>query len=257
MQILRELWSVEETDERARLTYQYIVDLRERLEKTCKLAQDNVRKLDIKQNAFYDKRARLRKFDVGDKVLLLLPSESNKVLLQWNGPYEDLEAVIVMNYKINVKGVVNNYPANMLKQYVERQNATSYRSAAIDMHFHVKSKDHRDPTVHRVIVDTVTPNDVTCGDVTHVDVTSVKDSPSQVSISERDELRAKATDPVISVTQSGGNVKRIVKLTSDVKIAETPKDGDFHLVFDHTYPYSPIPFEASHGRFVQFSLFLF
>ena len=39
-----------------------------------KLAQDNVRKLDIKQNAFYDKRARSRKIDVGDKVLLLLPS---------------------------------------------------------------------------------------------------------------------------------------------------------------------------------------
>ena len=54
MQILRELWSVEETDEHARLTYQYVIDLRERLEKTCKLAQDNVRKLDIKQNAFYD-----------------------------------------------------------------------------------------------------------------------------------------------------------------------------------------------------------
>ena len=96
MQILRELWSVEETYENARLTYQYVTDL-EHLEKTCKLAQDNVRKLDIKQNAFYDKRARSRKFDVGDKVLLLLPSESNKVLLQWDGPYEVLEVVSVMN----------------------------------------------------------------------------------------------------------------------------------------------------------------
>ena len=45
------------------------------------LTKDNVRKLDIKQNAFFDKRARTRKFDVGDKVLLLLPSESNIGLL--------------------------------------------------------------------------------------------------------------------------------------------------------------------------------
>ena len=224
MQILRELWSVEETDEHARLTYQYVIDLRERLEKTCKLAQDNVRKLDIKQNAFYDKRARSRKFDVGDKVLLLLPSESNKVLLQWNGPYEVLEVVNAMNYKINVKGVVNTYPANILKLYVERQNVTSYRSAVIDAHCNVKSKDHSDPTVQRVIVDTVTSNNVRCGDVTHGDVTSVKDSPSQVSISERDEeLRAEATDPVRSVTPSRGNVKREVKLTSDVKVAEHQK----------------------------------
>ena len=218
MQMLRELWSVEETDEHARLTYQYVIDLRERFEKTCKLAQDNVRKLDIKHNAFYDKRARSRKFDVGDKVLLLLPSESNKVLLEWNGPYEVLEVVNVMNYKVNVKGVVNTYPANMLKLYVERQSVASYCSTAIDAHCNVKSKDHRDPTVHRVIVDTVTSNNVTCGDVTHGDVTLVKDSPSQVSISERDEeLRAEAADTIRSVTPIRGNVKRDVKLTSKLR----------------------------------------
>ena len=252
MQILRELWSVEETDEHARLTYQYVIDLRERLEKTCKLAQDNVRKLDIKQNVFYDKRARSRNFDVGDKVLLPLPSESNKVLLQWNGPYEVSEAVNVMNYKINVKGVVNNYPVNMLKLYVERQNVTSYRSAVIDAHCNIKSKDRRDPTVQRVIRDTVTSNNVTCGDITHGDVMSVKDSPSQVSISERDEeLKAEAKDLVRSVTPSRGNVKYDVKLTSDVKVAETSKGGDFHLVFDHTYPYSPIPFKARQIRYKE------
>ena len=229
-----------------------LIDLRERLEKTYKLAQDNVRKLDIKQKAFYDKRARPRKFNVGDKVLLLLPSESNKVLLQWNGPCEVLEVVNMMNYKIIVKDVVNTYPANMLKQYVESQNITSYRSAVIDAHCNVKSKDHRDPTVQRVIVDTVTSNNVRCGDVTHGNVTSVKDSPSQVSISDSDkELTAEATDPVRSVTPSRGNVRRDVKLTSGVKVAETQKGGDFHLVFDHTYPYYPIPFEARQIRYKE------
>ena len=67
----------------------------------------------------------------------------------------------MMNYKINVKRVVNTYPANMLKLYVKRQNVTSYRSAAIDVHINAKSKDHRDPTVQRVIVDTVMSNNVT------------------------------------------------------------------------------------------------
>ena len=73
------------------------------------------------------------------------------MLLQWNGLYEVLEVVNVMNYKINVKVIVNTHPANMLKLYIECQNVTSYRSAAIDTI--VKSKDQRDPTVHRVIVD--------------------------------------------------------------------------------------------------------
>ena len=103
--------------------------------------------------------------------------------------------------------------------------------------------------LQRVIVDTVTSYNVRCGDVTHGDVTSVKDSPSQVSISERDEeLMEEATDPVRSVRPSRGNVKGDVKLTSDVKVAEKLKGGDFHLVVDHTYPYSPIPFEARQIR---------
>ena len=155
----------------------------------------------------------------------------------------------MLNYKINVKGVVNTYPANMLKLYVEHQNEMSYRSAVIDAHCNVKSKNHRVPTVHRVIVDTVTSTDVTCGDVKHDVVTSVKKSPSQVSISERyEELKAEATETVRSVTSSSGNVKRVIKLTSDVKVAETPKGGNFHLVFDHTYPYSHIPFEERQLR---------
>ena len=74
-----------------------------------------------------------------------------------------MEVVSVMNYKSNVKGVVNTYPANMMKQYIERQNVTSYRSAVIDARCNVKSEDYRD---HRVMIDTVTSSDVKCGDVT-------------------------------------------------------------------------------------------
>ena len=57
--------------------------------------------------------------------------------------------------------------------------------------------------------------------------------------------------PVRSVTPIRGNVKRGVKLSSDVKVAETPKCGDFHLVFDYTYPYSPIPSEAQQKRYKE------
>ena len=82
--------------------------------------------MQIKQKTYYDKRARSRKFDVGDKVLLLLPTESNKLLLQWKGPCEIVEVLNRMDYKVDVNGVVNPYHANMLKQYVERQNVASH-----------------------------------------------------------------------------------------------------------------------------------
>ena len=119
MAILRELWS-------ELSTYQYVIESRERLEQTCKLARENLEKLQIKQKTYYDKRARSRKFDVGDKVLLLLPTDSNKLLLQWKGPYEIVEVINRLDNMIDGNGVVNPYHANMLKQYVERQIVASY-----------------------------------------------------------------------------------------------------------------------------------
>ena len=95
MAILRELWSDEVNNEQVLSTYQYVI-------------------------------AKSRKFEVGDKVLLLLPTESNKMLLQWKGPYEIIEVINRMDYKVDVNGVVNPYHANMLKQYVERQNVASH-----------------------------------------------------------------------------------------------------------------------------------
>lgn len=126
MAILRELWSEEVQDEKVLSTYQYVIELRERLEQTCKLAHDNLKKVQVKQKAYYDKRARSSKFGVGDKVLLLLPTDSNKLLLQWKGRYEVVEVVNRMDYEVDVNGVVNTYHANMLKQYVERQNEQSH-----------------------------------------------------------------------------------------------------------------------------------
>ena len=114
MAILRELWSGEVNDEQVRSTYQCVIELRERLEETCQLARDNLEKVQFKQKTYYDKRARLRKFDVGDKVLLLLPTDSNKLLLQWKGPYEVVEIVNRMDYRVDVDGVVGTYHANML-----------------------------------------------------------------------------------------------------------------------------------------------
>ena len=77
MASLRELWSGEVNDEQVLSTYQYVIELRERLEQTCQLARDNLEKVQFKQKTYYDKGVISRKFDVGDTVLLLLPTESN------------------------------------------------------------------------------------------------------------------------------------------------------------------------------------
>ena len=48
------------------------------------------------------------------------------MLLQWKGPYEVVEVVNRIDYKIDVNGVVSTHHVNMLKQYVERRNELSH-----------------------------------------------------------------------------------------------------------------------------------
>ena len=44
MSILKELWTSQLEEPEVRSTYQYVIDLKERLQDTCKLAQENLRK---------------------------------------------------------------------------------------------------------------------------------------------------------------------------------------------------------------------
>ena len=53
---------------------------------------------------------------------MLLPTDHNKLLLQWKGPFVVTEAVNRCDYKINSGGKSRIYHANLLKQYVERKD---------------------------------------------------------------------------------------------------------------------------------------
>ena len=122
MQILRELWTKEQSAPEIKNTYQYIFELRSRLEDTCKMVENEVMQSRSKYKHYYDKKAKSRKFKQGDQVLVLLPTNQNKLLMQWRGPYK-VEAVMGQNdYKINIKGKLKVYHANLLKKYVTRND---------------------------------------------------------------------------------------------------------------------------------------
>ncbi|GFO08088.1 hypothetical protein PoB_003459300 [Plakobranchus ocellatus] len=66
-----------------------------------------------------------RKFSVGEKVLVLLPTDSNKLLMQWKGPFEIVATVGINDYRINMGGKEKTFHANLLKGYIARdQNAS-------------------------------------------------------------------------------------------------------------------------------------
>ncbi|GFS11062.1 Gypsy retrotransposon integrase-like protein 1 [Elysia marginata] len=58
MAILRELWTEEIRDEEVKITYEYVVDLSEKLESMIELAHENLRTLSIRHKYHFDKKAK-------------------------------------------------------------------------------------------------------------------------------------------------------------------------------------------------------
>lgn len=69
---------------------------------------------------YYDRKARERKLQVGDQVLILLPTNNNKLLLQWKGPFPVVEQKGSCDYRIDVNGELKLLHSNMLKKYYSR-----------------------------------------------------------------------------------------------------------------------------------------
>ena len=125
LKILKELWSSERTtSDEIKSTYKHVIDLRNRLEETCKLAQDQLKRAKVIQKSNYDKGSVARRFRVKDKVLVLQPRRQNKLMLKWKGPYEIVEQVNKVNYRINIRGKLKTIHANMIKKYIERMSLT-------------------------------------------------------------------------------------------------------------------------------------
>ena len=122
--ILRELWTDDASEEVVKTTYEYVIDLRNRLESTCQMAQEELSKALGRYKKYYDSRTRDRKFAVGDRVLVLLPTDSNKLLLQWKGPFKVTHKVGKHDYRVDQNGKIKIYHANMLRKYVERAETT-------------------------------------------------------------------------------------------------------------------------------------
>ena len=127
MSILRELWPGEITSDETRTTYQYVMELRERTEETCRLEHEELKKAKVTQKEYDNRKARDKCLSDGEKVLLLLPTDNNKLLLQWKGPYDIIQKVAVNDYSIQIGENTNTFHANMLRKYVSRENSDDKR----------------------------------------------------------------------------------------------------------------------------------
>ena len=66
MAILRHLWTDEKVEEETRSAYQYVTELRHRIETVCHQAQENIAAAHTKQERLYDRKAKARSYQPGD-----------------------------------------------------------------------------------------------------------------------------------------------------------------------------------------------
>ena len=97
-------------------SYQYVFELRERLDQILKITWEELQKSQRKYKHYYDRKTKIRKFQEGDLVLVLLPTDRNKLLMQWKGPFHIDSVVRVNDYRVRIKGKCKTYHSNLLKK---------------------------------------------------------------------------------------------------------------------------------------------
>ena len=102
----------------------YVFDMRNRVKEFMENAKINENVSKSKQKVYYDKNTRKRNYKVGDKVLLLLPTSSNKLLAEWKGPYEIVRRLNKVDYIVRIMDKERVYHVNMLKPFYERKSTS-------------------------------------------------------------------------------------------------------------------------------------
>ncbi len=121
VQILKQLWTEEIKQPGVKSSYEYIVDLRERMEEGIKLAHESLQQAQRRYKKYYDRKSKQRKFQEGDEVLMMLPTDANKLLMQWKGPFKIDKKVGTNDFRIKIGEKSKVYHANMLKKYTTRE----------------------------------------------------------------------------------------------------------------------------------------
>ena len=102
----------------------HVLNVRERLEQYHELSRQNLTVAQQQQKMWYDTSSRERKFQVGDNVLVLLPTDSKKL------PYPVTRCVSPVDYEVNMfdrRKMLGVFHVNMLRQWHTPSAAPCYQ----------------------------------------------------------------------------------------------------------------------------------
>ena len=81
------------------------------------LVKENWKESQGRYKHYFDKKAKQKNVKIGDKVLVLLPTKNNKLVMQWKGPYAVVGEPYNNDFQIVMGKKKRTYHINMLKQY--------------------------------------------------------------------------------------------------------------------------------------------
>ena len=108
-------------EETAKSLTQRVLEIKDRLQETCALARSRLCTAQAKNKVLFDRKARARTLQVGDEVLIFLPTKPSKLLMTWQGPGVIQERLGLNTYKVKLGNRIRNYHINHLRRYINRE----------------------------------------------------------------------------------------------------------------------------------------
>ena len=222
IQILKELWTKEVQEEEVKTSYRYVVELRERLDQTLKIAKESLENSQVRYKKYFDKKTKDRSFQPGDQVLVLLPTNNNKLLMQWKGPYNVEKVVNKNDYAIKIGAKSKVYHANLLRKYLKKEEKDDVKDAKSSELLKVAAGDVRKDSEEEMFNEE---------NLLEIGSLSSKESYKDVKVSPK--LETTQSDDLESLIQkfkplftdkpgSTSLIEHTINLTSDVPVRSKP-----------------------------------
>ena len=119
--LLKEKWLDEDPEKISVL--KYVATFKDRLFRAGQIAKRNLQESQSKMKVWYDRKAKSRCFEPGDRVLVLFPVVGNPLQAKYSGPYKVVKNISDTNYLVKTPGRRKETQVchiNMLKAYHEK-----------------------------------------------------------------------------------------------------------------------------------------
>ncbi|XP_077148857.1 uncharacterized protein LOC143809698 [Ranitomeya variabilis] len=126
LDVTKETWEGQVTP--FKTVIDHVTQMQDRIAAVMPIVRDHMLQAQGAQRQSYDRGAKVRTFASGDRVLVLIPTVDSKFLAKWQGPFEVMERVGEVNYKVYQPGKRKPeqiYHVNLIKPWKDRSALTA------------------------------------------------------------------------------------------------------------------------------------